>query len=89
MSEILTQLGFLPTISKEVSKVETWSDIYKIIISGTQYDRFMETFYPGVKFHKVHKSSKQSIPPTPIKVSLSSSFVCFLICFKKGGRMSV
>ncbi|MCG3258044.1 MAG: IMP dehydrogenase, partial [Candidatus Heimdallarchaeota archaeon] len=59
MSEILIRLGFLPTISKEKKREERWSDIYKIIISGSQYDRFMDTFYPSEEYLKVTKSAQQ------------------------------
>ncbi|MCE7747266.1 MAG: hypothetical protein GPJ51_02645, partial [Candidatus Heimdallarchaeota archaeon] len=59
LSEILIRLGFLPTISREKKQQETWSDTYKIIISGTQYDRFMETFYPNDSYIKVERPAQQ------------------------------
>lgn len=57
-SELLTRVGFLPTISKEKPKNKKWSSIYRINISGSQYIRFMNMVYPEVEISE-SKSAQQ------------------------------
>lgn len=43
LSEIMTRLGYMPTMTVDHPKIENHSDIYRLNISGKQYDVFMKS----------------------------------------------
>lgn len=58
--DILIRLGFLPSINCERKKNPNWSDIYRISVSGKQYEKFIETIYPTKDVTR-DKSAKQQV----------------------------
>ena len=59
ISEVLIRLGFLPTISSRKPNNPNWSEIYKINISGKQYDAFMDMIYPDMKYEKINNPHQE------------------------------
>lgn len=52
MCEILTRLGFMPSINSEKKRNAKWNTAYRVSVSGKQYEEFMERIYPGIMFLK-------------------------------------
>ena len=59
ISEILTRLGFLPSINSEKNKNKNWGTAFRVSISGKQYEEFMKRIYPQEKIIKAASSKQQ------------------------------
>ncbi|MHA1778354.1 MAG: IMP dehydrogenase, partial [Candidatus Heimdallarchaeaceae archaeon] len=59
ISEILIRLGFLPTLTVSKPKNRKWAPVYRINVSGKQYDRFMQLIYPDYKIDNVNLKIQQ------------------------------
>jgi len=60
ITEIVTRLGYLPSLSKEKASNTIWSDRYKVRVSGKQYDSFVKSLDLKVKSRMLKNTKQQS-----------------------------